>query len=545
MNKFLLVLFSIVLSVITFAQTPKMEYYVGGLMNYKMSFGANTQGGGLGSGGFGRVLAPGISTGPASIFTSPAELGLIKRPVVYLDTKMTISTNTVGLDLSSELNKLFKTSTTTFLKDTTTFDFSKSKFPPIYTRVTNFDLGQSAEFSAFALALPINEKLTLGFGVYYPFNISSDFSITGFRTKLKSVKELSGQSIIVDLPLQTNFAANFNFSVNSLMFGGAYEVAKTDFGTTIVGASFNHYEVSEFVNINLRVDGMMVIQNKEAHFNNPNDPNIDWAAGETNAFYWLARGNYKTSGWGFRLGAVQKNEKWNLVFSLDIVPKFVMTDNNMFNQSYQPIFLTGSPIGKDNPLNIDINKLSLSKPNISAATKNSLEKTAETSYPSTLTIGGDYKTGSFTFGLNLVKYLSPIYLKIDKYKIGKDLSLGSKFSVDVQLADKVKKWGWLLVPSRLFPFFDIDGLLFQIFSKFTKYKNPHYRLEGGIVTGKAIAEGFTNPVQQNSMNDVLGIPFPTGISISREYTIYDRVHVGILVFSFPDFAFRYGIAYEL
>ena len=413
-------------------------------------------------------------------------------------------------------------------------------------------LGQGAEFSAFALALPINDKLTLGFGVYYPFNIASEFSLTGMRMKLTSVKKVSNNEILVDLPLQTNFAANFNFNVNSIMFGGAYEVAQTSYGTTIVGASLNHYEVSEFVNINLRVDGMMVLQGKESHFNDPNDAGINWAAGETNAFYWLAQGNYKTSGWGFRLGAVQKSEKWNAVLSIDIVPTFVMTDENLYNKSYQPQFLTGSPLGKNNKvtgvnnaLNIDINKLSLDKPNLSAATSNSLEKTAETSYPSTITVGGDYKTGSFTFGLNLVKYLTPFYLKVDKYKIGKDMNFGTKFSVDCQFADKVKGWGWLLVPYRILGFADIDGLLFQAFAKFTKYKNPRYRIEGGIVTGSGIAEGFTDPVQEKSMKNALNTVFPTGFSISREYTIYDRVHIGILVFGFPDFAFRYGIAYEL
>jgi hypothetical protein len=546
MKKLILLIFvGLLTTALAQNETPQMNYFNGGNINFNMVFGVNTMGGGLGSGGFGRVIAPGISYGPASIFTDPAEIGLMKKPMVYLDTKFGISNSTFGFDVNSALNKSITSSTTDFLKDTTTFVFGKGN-PRNDTKVSSFQFGQGAEFGAFALALPITDKLTLGFGVYYPFNLSSNFQLSGLRTKLQSIKHVSGQSINIDLPLSASFASNFDFNVNSISIGGAYEALKSKFGTTLVGFSINRYEVYEYINVNLVIGGMLVLKDQEYHFNDPSDPGINWQGGETNAFYWHAQGNFKTSGYGYRLSVVQKSEKFSLVASLDIVPQFTMTDNNLINESYQPKFLKGSLFGKGtDALDIDVNALSLDKPNLTVPTKNSFSNTAKTSYPSTLTIGGDAKLGAFTFGLNFVKYLSDFSFTIDKYHFGKNMDYSTKFSVDVQLADKVKGWSWLLVPIRIFPYFDFDGIAFQLFGKSTKYTNPRYRLEGGVVFGDAIAEGFADPDQQKNIRDVLKIPLPTGLAISREYQIFDKIHVGVLVFGFPDFAFRYGIAYEL
>jgi len=117
--------------------------------------------------------------------------------------------------------------------------------------------------------------------------------------------------------------------------------------------------------------------------------------------------------------------------------------------------------------------------------------------------------------------------------------------MDVKLADKVKGASWLLLPLRMFPFFDFDGMIFQLLGNYTKYSNPHYRFEGGLVTGDGIVEGIAKAEDRKSMKKALDSVFPTGIAISREYTIYDKLHVGVMVFGFPDFAMRYGIAWEL
>lgn len=551
MKKNILILAALLFSQILIAQntTPTMKYWSGGEVNFNLVFGVNTMGGGLGSGGFGRVIAPGISYGPASIFTDPAELGLMKTPMVYFDTKFGFTNNTIGVDPSSTINTQISKSTNSFLKDTSTFIFNANNLRSD-TKINSFTFGQGAQFGAFGLALPVSDKLVLGFGVNYPFDFSTDFQFSGLRTKLETSKHVGKQDVTIDLPLTMSFASNFNFNVNSITFGASSPILKSSYGTTLVGFSINRYEVKEYINLNLRVDGMLVLnKTNEYHFNNPNDPNINNDAGQYNDFYWIARGNFKSTAWGFRLGVIQNTERFNFLVALDIVPKFNLVGSDIVNKGYQPKFLTGSVLAdaKDtaNVLEVVIDSLDLARPNLTVETRNIFADHAETSYPSSLTFGVDAKLGYFTFGFNFVKYLSEFSFSFDKYKIGKDLNYSTKLSVDVQLQDKVKGWGWLLVPLRVFPYFDFDGMIFQLFGKTTNYKDPHYRFEGGVVFGDAIVEGIGNEETQKSMKDALNSPFPTGIAISREYTVFDKLHVGVMIFGFPDFALRYGVGWEL
>ena len=548
MKKITVLLAALIFSQMLLAQssdTPTMKYWSGGEINFNLVFGVNTMGGGLGSGGFGRVIAPGISYGPASIFTDPAELGLLKTPMVYFDTKFGFTNNTIGLDPSSTMNTQISKSTSSFLQSKGTFIFDPNN-PRSDTKVNSFTFGQGAQFGALALALPVSDKLVLGFGVNYPFDFSTDFQFTGLRTKLETKKQVSRQEVSIDLPISMSFASNFNFNVNSITFGASSPILKSNYGTTLIGFSINRYEVKEYINLNLRVDGMIVLnKTNEYHFNNPNDPNIDNSAGQYNDFYWTARGNFKATAWGFRLGVIQSMERFNFLVSLDIVPKFNLDGSNIVNKGYQPKFLTGSVLDESDSLKVVIDSLDLARPNLTVPTHNNFSDHAETSYPSSLTFGADAKLGYFTFGFNFVKYLSEFSFTFDKYKIGKDLDYSTKLSVDVQLPDKVKGWGWLLLPIRAFPYFDFDGFVFQLFGKTTKYKEPRYRFEGGVVFGDAIVEGFAKAETANSLKDALNSPFPTGIAISREYTVFDKLHVGVMIFGFPDFALRYGIGWEL
>jgi hypothetical protein len=223
-----------------------------------------------------------------------------------------------------------------------------------------------------------------------------------------------------------------------------------------------------------------------------------------------------------------------------------MTDDKFINKSYQPKFFTGRPTGSgDDALDIIIDSLDLARPNLTVETHNSFSNTLETSYPSTLSFGADGRFGNFTFGVNIVKYLSEFSFKFDRYKIGKNLNFGAKFSGDYRMSEQPTFLEFaLLLPVRFF-YADIDGAIMQIFKKYTKYTNARYRLEGGFLTGDAIVEGFADPVERKSLESALKSPLPSGFAMVREYTIFDNINIGVLVFGFPDFAFRFGIGYGL
>ena len=58
--------------------------------------------------------------------------------------------------------------------------------------------------------------------------------------------------------------------------------------------------------------------------------------------------------------------------------------------------------------------------------------------------------------------------------------------------------------------------------------------------GAAIVEGVEDPAQ---LEDTLSLPFLTGFSLGRSYTLRQNLQVGVLVFGMPDVAYRFSLAY--
>lgn len=526
------------------SEKPTLKYFSGGAMNIKFNVGINAMGGAFGAGSFGRVIAPRISTGSGAIFNNPSELGFIDKPTFYFDAKFSVNNNTVGVDFNDILNKSFKSSTNGFLRDTTTFKFNEGSFrqDPV---AEQFQFGQSTQFGAFAFSVPVLPKLKLAFGVYFPMDITSSFTYTGIRLKLEAAKQVSDQEYRIDLPLQASIASDFYLRANVISIGAASDFLETAYGNTSFGFSVNRYNVTNYMNMKLLIEGMIVLNKQEHHFNDPNDVSIDRTKGESNDFFWTANGNFKDTRWGFRGGITHKVGNFSFVVAADIVPAFTLSDPNAKSVGYQPKFIKGRLQGdKGEELDVDVNSLSPDQPNATRPINNYFDNKVKFSYPSSLTFGVDWNYGEHAAGINIVKYLSEFSYEFAKYKIGKNFNLGIKGGVDFKFNDEVKGWGYALIPLRLL-FLDFDGLLMQGFRKYTGYTNPHYRWEIGIATGDAIVSGVDDKDTRSGLIDLLGAPFPTGIGISREYTIFNKIKIGVLVFGFPDFALRYGIGYQL
>lgn len=527
------------------SNTPVMKYYNGGEFSMNMQMSINTMGGGLGSGNLGRVFSPRMGVSSANIFSNPAELAVLDgRSSIFFDSKFSITSSALGVDFNKMVDQSLKSTTDDFLKDTNTFKFEPNAYKK-YGKTSSFEFGQPAAFGSFAISFPVYEKLVLGFGVYYPMDISMDMYMGGIKTKLTSTKQVSSQTIVIDLPLQSTFAYNFDFRVNSMSLGGGYQVYSGKYGTTNIGFAVSRYEISNNFNLLLNIDGMMILnKNQEYHFNNPVDENIDWAAGESNAFMWKLKGNFKSTKWGFRFGTTHNFKDFNFTFAVDILPRFNLSGQS-YSYGYQPKFIKGRLLGeKDEALDIMVDSLDLAKPNLTVPTNNPFAKSAEFSFPSTITFGVDAPIWDHAIAINIVKYISDLSYKLEPYEITKKANIGFKGALDLQFKDELKGWGFALLPFRAM-FFDFDGLLFQIFRKFTKYTNPHYRMSGGFFIGDAQVGGFGDPSQSKSIKDFLALPLPTGLSLSREYTVFNTLRVGVVVFGIPDFALRFGVDYGI
>jgi len=130
---------------------------------------------------------------------------------------------------------------------------------------------------------------------------------------------------------------------------------------------------------------------------------------------------------------------------------------------------------------------------------------------------------------------------IDKYEIGKETSFGLKLAANFAFDDELEGWGYAAIPIRLL-YLDIDGLLFQIFRSVTDYRNPHYRVALGAVFGNEIMSDFGK-----DYNDIIktafSLPYPYGFSLSRQYTVFNNLNVGVMIFGFPDLALKFSIGY--
>jgi len=533
----------------TFGQksdTPTMEYWNGGSMNVKFNFNFNSLDGGSGSGSFGRVISPGLSTGAASIFSNPAELALIKKPYIFFDSKFKM-----GVDLSSQLDDKIKSATDTFIKDTSTFIFKQTNYRK-NTTVNQSDIANGGQLGTFAVAIPIFKNLVIGMGLNYPSDILLNLSGSGISTKLTSVKKVGDNNINIDILLNPSIDNNFSFKMRELTFGAGGELFDNEAGKLIGGFSINKYDVDQNIYMNETFDGMIVLYgSEEHHFNDPNDPNIDWANGETNNFFIRAANSASNSGIGFRFGFVYNPGGWipqlskfNFILSYDYVPKFVLTDNNAYMESYQPKFFTGKIMGdKNDPLDILIDSLKISRPNLTGRTNNYFSQQTTFIFPSSLTVGLDAKLGEHTVALNFVKYMDEYSFQFDKYKIGKNLTAGLKLGASFRMPDELIGWNWAYLPLRLL-YLDFDGLLLQLFKDQTHYQNSYYKISGGVLFGDAIVEGIFDKDQAKSMHDMLSMPLPSGFALSREYNVFNYVDVGVLVFGFPDLALKFGIGIQ-
>ena len=527
------------------SSTPVMQFWKGGNLNVNFNFNFNSLDGGSGSGSFGRVISPGMSTGAASIFSNPAELALIKKPYLFFDSKLRL-----GLNLKNTINDKIKSSTTDFLKDTSTFIFNKSSFRQ-NSEVSKSDIANGGQLGTFAVAIPLFNSLVFGIGLNYPTDISLNLSGSGINTNINMIKKVGSNNYPIQLVISPSLENSFAFRMREISFGAGGELFNNENGKLVAGFSINKYDVDQSIYLNETFNGMMTIFNQEYNFNDPNESGVNWAGGESNNFYFRESNTATVSSIGYRFGLVYNPGQLipalsNFTFSLayDYVPKFVLTDNNAYSESYQPLFFKGRVMGdKNDPLVVNFDSLSLAKPNLTAKANNYFSQQTTIYFPSSISLGVDAKLGENTVAVNFVKYMNEFSYQFDKYKLGKNLSAGLKLGASFKMPEDFDGWNLAYLPLRIL-YLDFDGILMQIFKEQTHYKNSYYKISGGVLFGDAIVEGIFDQEQAKSLKDGLKMPLPSGFAITREYNVFDYVNVGVLVFGFPDVALKFGIGVQ-
>ena len=557
MKKFITIILSILLLqqllVAQDSDTPVMQYFDGGKMNFSFRLGLNGFGGGTGNGNFGGVISPSLNNGSASMFYNPAGLGFLKSTEFFFDSKVSFSLESFGAGKDDVISPdMIKDGLDDVLTDTATFIFPEENYRRD-TEVKEADLGQAGGITAFGIAVPVTKNITAGLGYSILADVTMDLLVSGISTDLKTTKTVGSEETEIDIVLRNSFAMNMSLKLNQLVFSTGAEIFNDNKGHLNAGISAVRYSAGEYLFVNLNTTGMMILDNSnEYYFNNPNDKTLNSEAGERNDLFWRASGNYETTEWGFKFGTfyqyTDKNSflshfKFSLIY--DNMPKLTMVDENAYSESYQPKFLTGKFLGEDDDaLDFVVDSIEITKPHLTVPTNNEFSDSVNISFPSSLLLGIDANFGDHTFALNIVKYFDELSYEFGKYKMGLNASTGIKAGFDFKFPEELKGWAWALLPVRLL-YLDFDGLLLQAFQARTGYSDPHYRVGGGLIMGDPIVEGFSDEAQKADLESALNSGIPTGFALGRSYTVLENLRVGVLVFGFPNLALKYSFSYRL
>lgn len=517
----------------------------GGILEADFRYGVDLLTGGTGPATMGGVFSPRVTGGATSLFSNPAELGLLQHQQIVFGTKLNLGTNTFGLDGDALITPdQIAQETDDVLTD---FNYPGTRAPQ-YTRMGNLGARQVGRLAGFSFALPVHKRLILALGTHYPLDVSLDMRYSGMETFLEASQEAGDQTINVGFFLRFGLAAQMRLNMNTLSLGAGSHLLEGRFGHLYTGFSLNRYSVTNALRLDASPDGVVVLnRTTEYYFNDPQDPTLDNRLGETNELSWHARGNFQDAAWGFRAGLHYQPPTSAINFSVvyNHMPSFSLEDENAYSRSYLPSFINlkgKTDPGPDEEEMVDIAALDIAKPALTMQSSDSLGQQVHLSLPSSLTFGVDLGLGAHTLALNYVHYMGDFsygYTYKDDYLLGKAAQHGIRAGMDFQFPDRLKGAAWALVPVRLL-FLDIDGLLLQAFGKYTGYSDPHYRIGGSVMLGQGLAEGFE---ESDDLRSAMDLPLPASFSLGRKYTLLDRVDVGVMLFGIPDMAFRVGLGY--
>jgi hypothetical protein len=539
----------IILPLSAFSQSSdvsELSLLRGGELNLDVRLGFNLNGFGPGSSLMGGVTSSRVNSGPGSLITNPAELGFQRRGVLIMDGNPAAglwSGSKMHRSIISDLESSIRTSTDDTVNDTTAFLKTPDAYID-YTRMNYINAGFPTRLGAFALALPVTERLTAAFSVSRPIDTRIRFNASGISAKLAQEQGTADVSLRFDVLLNASLLGAFDLTMQQVNAGFGYQAWRNRAGTQqlLLGFTATRYEMENRRFFDTDLSGMVVIGGAdERFFNNPADVNLDSRNGDSNAFYLRTTGRYRDAAWGYRAGLLYRNKWFTGSLAYNLMPTLSLTDPSATGAASLPIFLVGDDVFGG--LDVVLDTLKPAKPNLTSV--RDVSKFTETltwQLPSSVTVGVDVAMGAHTLSLNYSYCLSDFKIQIGDDVYGRRAPMGIGVGLDFRGTDRFATWHQLYIfPLRLL-FLDVDGILFQAFRKRTGYQDPHYRIGFRGMLGTGFTEGT---VIQPLGDSFTSIPFtPIGFSMGREYHLGENLRVGVTTFAWPDLMLRMALSYS-
>ncbi|MEM1096644.1 MAG: hypothetical protein AAGJ10_18755 [Bacteroidota bacterium] len=530
----------------TFAQNSDftVERWNGGALRSDMRLGLNLSGGGPQAGTMGGLHRTLGSRGLAGLYTNPALLGRTASGFAAVDLQGRVPGRLVGLSLGDVIGDTTLTGATDQLLDD--LDYADDQ-PRFYTNEERLDAEVRGRVPAFGVAVSLGDGLAAGLSFHQPVAIDVGVAGGGFETLLTGANTAADDPFSIDLLAGLNADAAFNLTIDVLTGALGWAHTAADGSQWGLGAGASYYRLHHRLRAEALVQGTLLINGATPFaYNDPTDARLD--ADETNQLFLRMGTEARTTAWGGRVGAfyVGADGRFALSAAYTHRPSFTLIDPDAFAESYLPTFVdldgTMDPDEAAGETELfDVERVDVARPSLTQRTADSLGQQVVFEQPHALNLGVDVRAGRHLFSLNVAPYFGDLAYALDyngMRKLGKALTTAVRLGIDIGLADDIYDQPLATVPLRLF-FLDIDGWLFQVLRDDTGYTNPRYRVTAGGAFGSAIDEGFgIAPAFLDGFT-------PTALMLSRQYTLYDRLDVGVVVLGYPDVAFRFSLGVVL
>jgi hypothetical protein len=521
---------------------PEMSLWRGGNVDLVFRLGFNSSNT-LGSSGYGGLVSPRIRAGAAAATGNPAELANLRTGDVIFDGSLMPILKKGGF-LSNEVGAILDDKVASamdeILDDPEQINFLADGYRS-HTRFRGVSGGIRPPFPSIALAIPLGRRATLAFATHQPIHGEFEMLATGINTQIAQEQGSDDVSIRFDVLMNISIATRMTLNMNAFTTAlGVRVLEGSRFGDLDLGASFSRYQMASYRNLEADFTGMVVVSRAdERFFNNPDDPNLDFANGETNALYMRARGDFKDTQNGYAVGMTYRPPviRWITLSALYTqMPTFRLTDPDAYGDAYLPVFAIGDDVlGGD--LKVKLDTLQASKPNLTTRRDiNQLIENMTVKLPSSFTLGADVGLGRHTLTLNYTKYQGDLSLAFGDSYLGKRSAHGVGFGMDIRLKDRFTPMSLLLIPFRVL-YLDFDGFLFQALGQVTAYRDPHYRFGANLMLGEGL-----HSIAESGLKTTLGLPLPTGLSLTRTYMLGKNLKMGFSTITYPDLLFKYSVS---
>lgn len=275
---------------------------------------------GLGSGGSvaGRSVAwPQVDA--SALSWNPAALGLLEKRNLVLDWVPGVAQNLNQLNSLYDIQAEVETQ-----MDNAMVDYGTAESTVGYPTLEPV-AGMRADVAGFGLAIPftvMGRRMGAGFGYATPLRLNLDLHGTGIDALIDSEQEIEGSTRRIRMRTRANLVSSLDVAVNQVMLGFGGELVN---GLTL-GVTANRYNIQAVGRMAANIDGIIEMSGNEYAFNDPNDPNIDFAGGETNALNQSLSARFSGSGWGVKIGVLkQVTESFQMGFTVDLPPEIRST----------------------------------------------------------------------------------------------------------------------------------------------------------------------------------------------------------------------------